>query len=92
MSKHDTETLGTNYANSGLRYFNDFHAAHRRRPTTHRPAAETFTVLDLLGVVVDEARDTIEHSRLTALHTGLMDAQFQAARNRHPAGKGLIAA
>lgn len=92
MSKHDTETLGTNYANSGLRYFNDFHSAHRRNPARHDLGGDRFTVLDLLGVIAGEEEDVLTYANIQHARHTLMDAQFQAARNRHPAGKGLIAA
>jgi hypothetical protein len=92
MSKHDAETLGTNYHNSGLRYFNDFHSAHRRQPTRHDLAGDRFTVTDLFKALHAESVIPEESARMRALRTALFDAQFQAARNRHPAGKGLIAA
>jgi hypothetical protein len=92
MSKHDAETLPAGYHNSGLRYFNDFHAAHRRQPTRHELAGDRFTVSDLFKALHAESIAPEESARMRAHRTALFDAQFQAARNRHPAGKGLIAA
>jgi hypothetical protein len=92
MSKHDADILHTTYANSGLRWFNDFHSAHRRNPAKHDLGGDRFTVADLLGVIAGEETDSTTWAEIRDIQTGLMDAQFQAARNRHPAGKGLIAA
>lgn len=92
MPKHDAETLHPTYHTSGLRYFNDFHAQHRRQPTRHDLVGDRFTVLDLLGVLASEESDSTRWAEVRDIHSGLMDSLFQDARQRHPAGKGLIAA